>query len=93
MLDGQDDGGHGKTKEADTDHTASQSSSSGRNDERSKSEGGGRQRLKHVDVHRYISHVIFPLHIAHLMMYNHIMAQVSACVRITPYSWSSMVSG
>ena len=49
MLHGQDDGGHGKTKEADTDHTASQSSSSGRNEERSKCEGGGRQRLKHVD--------------------------------------------
>ena len=49
MLDGQDDGGHGKTKEADIDHTASQRSSSGRNGERSKSEGGGRQRLKHVD--------------------------------------------
>ena len=49
MRDGQDEGGQEKTKEADTDHTASQSSSSGRNEERSKSEGGGRQRLKHVD--------------------------------------------
>ena len=44
-------------------------------------------------IHRYTSHVIVLLHIVHLMMYNHIMAQVSACVRITPYSSSSMVSG
>ena len=81
MLDGQDDGGPWKKrKKQTTDHTASQSSSSGRNAGRRKSEGGGRQRLKHVGVHRYTSHVIF-------------LQQVSACVRITPYSWSSMVSG